>query len=120
MGFNPREGTIDTHSLVTALTIGHCFVQLDALKLLLSNLKQLRVSRAEPDVDRFETSAPTSPKPPIPAVLTPSTARLPPSLGGLPPMSALFLPDAHSPVLHTPPASPLLQVLSVCHTIAIL
>ena len=118
MGFNPREGTVDTHSLVTALTIGHCFIQLDALKLLLSNLTQLGVSGAEPEADQFETSAPTSPRRPMSALLTPVTARPSPSLGDSPPFSALLSPDTHSPVLHTPPASPLLQALSVCHASA--
>lgn len=120
MGFNPREGTVDTHSLVTSLAIGHCFVQLDALKLLLSNLKQLYVSQAEPEIDTFDITAVTSPEPPMSALLTPTTPRseffLSP-ISDSSQMSTSLSSDTRSPILHASPASPLLQVLSVCHTI---
>lgn len=115
MGFNPREGTVDTHSLVTSLAIGHCFVQLDALKLLLSNLKQLYVSQAEPEIDTFDITAVTSPEPPMSALLTPTTPRseffLSP-ISDSSQMSTSLSSDTRSPILHASPASPLLQVLS--------
>lgn len=123
MGFNPREGTVDTHSLVTSLAIGHCLVQLDALNLLLSNLKHLQLPKVNPEVDSFENAAPTPLEAPMSAILTPATPRLEPllssSLGDSPPMSALLSLDTHTPVLPVSPASPLLQVLSVCYSTSV-
>lgn len=116
MGFSPREGTADAHSLVTALTIGQCFVQLDALQLLLNNLKQVHASQRKPGIDFFQTTAPLSPEPPASVLLTPTTPRSEPFLyrtGETLPTSALLL-DTHQPLIS--PASPLLQVLSVCHS----
>ncbi|RDB22829.1 hypothetical protein Hypma_010076 [Hypsizygus marmoreus] len=122
LGFNPREASLDTHSLTTNLDIGDSFIKLDALNLLLKSLK--RHEPPLPTLDVPEEILPASPWPffsPTSSIGTPNSA----NTGGSamfsphssivspqtesPPLSALLSPDVMSPV---PQGSPFLEVLS--------
>jgi hypothetical protein len=116
MGFHPREGTVDAQSLVTTLTIGHCLIQLDALKSLLDNLKGLHAHQTTSNEESFDIITPASPEPLVSALMTSPTSRAEPLLsspGGTLPISALLSREARTPVSIASPASPLLQALSV-------
>jgi hypothetical protein len=112
MGFHPREGTVDTQSLVTTFTVGHCLVQLDALKLLLDNLRGLHAPQKMPNAESCDVITPASSEPLGSAFPTSQPELLLPSPGGTP-MSALLSREARTPVSIASPASPLLQALSV-------
>ncbi|KAF8897633.1 golgi-body localization protein domain-containing protein [Infundibulicybe gibba] len=58
VAFNPREGTIDTHSVEMSLNLGDCFLKLDALLLFLDRLKTARPPKLPPLID-CSISSPT-------------------------------------------------------------
>ncbi|KAF8076499.1 golgi-body localization protein domain-containing protein [Lyophyllum atratum] len=113
MGFNPRKGTADTHSLDVSLDVGDCSLEMDTLKLLLTSLK--------PKALAPELKTPSSPLPyygPVSPVASPSTAG---SEGLFSPQSSIMSPGTDSPsspllspevLSPSSPSSPFLEALS--------
>lgn len=114
IGFNPREGSADMHSLKTALDIGDCFIKLEALNQLLKCLQKTQSSPSPLSAPSTDFSTPNSPldtsntsdleQPSSPLPSLPSPFRK------SPPHSASVSPALRSP---TSPTSPFLEVLTV-------
>ncbi|KAF9464454.1 golgi-body localization protein domain-containing protein [Collybia nuda] len=103
IGFNPREGSADTHSLRAVLDIGDCFVKLDTLYQLLECLK-----RNQPPSPSSSGPSPASfsiPNSPLVLSSTPSSVEIFPPNPSPPPLNSALV----SPVS---PTSPFLEVLT--------
>lgn len=116
IGFNPREGSADTHSLKTALDIGDCFIKLDALNRLLKCLRKTRPppSPLSTPLSSTDFSTPNSPLDTSNTLDLEQTSSLLSSLPSpfrkSPPHSASISSALRSP---TSPTSPFLEVLTV-------
>ncbi|GLB33910.1 putative RNA pol II promoter Fmp27 protein [Lyophyllum shimeji] len=114
MGFSPREGTADAHSLEVSLKIGDCTLETDTLKLLSQSLKP-RESVLEPNGKKVPASPMLYPDSPIaspsPAysetLFSPQSSVMSPGTDDS--LSALLSPEVMSPAS---PSSPFLEVLS--------
>jgi hypothetical protein len=102
--FNPKKGSVRTHSLETMLSVGECHLIVDVLHSLLDSLKEANQSaRALPAVNHVQSSTSTSPTP---------------SFTDSPPLSSLLSPNAPNTSFLSPisPSSPFLEALSVSST----
>jgi len=117
LGFNPREASLERHSLKLHLDIADCFIVVDSLDILLKNLKKFRPERPTfrfPDNPTPTLSpSPFSISPYRLSPTTPNTELLFSPTSFI--MSSSRTPSPPSSALepYTSPTSPLFGVLSV-------